>query len=283
MSIRIITDSASELSCDESRNLTVLPMRITFGTEEFRDGVDLSHRQFYERLIESDELPKTSMISMTEFSDAIGEARQKGEEVLVVTMSSALSGTFQSARAAAEAFDGGVRVVDSKTVCIGETILLEYAFRLIDGGAGLDEVADELERKKEDIRVIALLDTLEYLRRGGRVSNVAGVIGGILSVKPVIAIRDGVVEVLGKARGSKNGNNLLNEHIARSGGVDFSMPLMLGYSGLSEELLDKYVEDSAALWRDKTDHLDHEMIGGTIGTHAGPGAIAVGFFCVGDR
>lgn len=144
------------------------------------------------------------------------------------------------------------------------------------------EIAEELERSKKRIRLVALLDTLEYLKKGGRVSRLTAFAGGLLSIKPVVAVQDGEVVILGKARGSRQGNNLLVEQIRQAGGVDFSMPYFLGYTGLSDELLRKYIRDSEMIWKENTEQLDISTVGGTIGTHAGPGAIAVAFFC-GDQ
>ena len=139
-------------------------------------------------------------------------------------------------------------------------------------------VSRQLEREKKQVRVIALLDTLEYLHKGGRLSRSEAVLGGLLSIKPVVAIEDGAVKVLGKARGSKNGSNLLIQQIRATPGIDFSRPLTLGYTGLDDKLLQKYIADSAALWEGHTHQLPISTIGGTIGTHVGPGAIAVAFF-----
>ena len=126
--------------------------------------------------------------------------------------------------------------------------------------------------------LIALLDTLEYLKKGGRISETTAFAGGILNIKPVLTVQNGEVVVIGKARGSKQGNNLLVEKIHRSGGIDFSMPILLGYSGLSDLVLKKYVEDSRVLWQDGTDALDSTLLCGVIGTHTGPGVVAVAFF-----
>ena len=132
--------------------------------------------------------------------------------------------------------------------------------------------------KKKNIRIVALVDTLEYLKRGGRISKSVAFAGSLLNIKPVLAIEDGQIQILGKARGSKQGNNLLVQEIEKAGGVDFDKPLLLGYTGLSDALLTKYVEDSKSLWEHGTDHLRTTVIGSVIGTHAGPGAIAVAFF-----
>ena len=253
-------------------------MAVTFGEEQFLDGVDLAHRQFYEKLIEGDALPTTSQINPAQFEEAFRRAVDEGEDVVAVVLSSKLSGTCQSARIAAEEFPGRVFVVDSENATIGQQILVRRALDLLDQGLDAAAIAGELEREKKDIRLVALLDTLEYLKRGGRISPSVALVGGLLSVKPVIAVEHGEVVMLGKARGSKNGSNLLVQEIRKTNGVDFDRPYLLGYTGLEDSLLQKYIADSAALWAEHTNALPIGTIGGTIGTHVGPGAVAVAFF-----
>lgn len=277
MKIRIITDSASDLLAPHRPEITVLPMTITFGEEQFRDGVDLTHRQFYEKLIEGEDLPTTSQIAPAQFEEAFRAAVEAGESVVAVVLSSKLSGTYQSACIAAEEFPDKVFVVDSANATIGERILVERGLELMDQGLDAAAIAARLDEEKADIRLVALLDTLEYLKRGGRVSASVALVGGLLAIKPVVAVQDGEVVMLGKARGSKNGNNLLVQEIQKTG-VDFSRPYKLGYAGLNDSLLQKYIADSAALWEGHTDALPTGTVGGTIGTHVGPGAIAVAFF-----
>ena len=155
---------------------------------------------------------------------------------------------------------------------------MERALELLDAGLDAAAIAARLEKEKADIRLVALLDTLEYLKRGGRVSASVALVGGLLAIKPVVGVQVGEVVVLGKARGSKNGNNLLVQEIQKTGGVDFARPYRLGYTGLDDGLLQKYITDSAALWTEHADTLPVGTVGGTIGTHVGPGAIAVAFF-----
>lgn len=279
MAIRIITDSASDIVAPQRREVTVLPMSITFGEREYLDGVDLTHREFYERLVEGEELPVTSQIGPGAFEDAFRAAVEAGETVVAVTLSSKLSGTWQSACLAAQAFPGQVYVVDSQSAAIGERILVERAVELLDQGLEAMAIARRLDMEKEDVRLVALLDTLEYLKRGGRISPSIALVGGLLSIKPVIAVERGEVALLGKARGSKNGNNLLMEEIQKTAGIDFDRPYRLGYTGLSDSLLQKYIADSRALWEGHGDSLPVCTVGGTIGTHVGPGAVAVAFFC----
>lgn len=280
MSVRIITDSASDMSPAEHPALAVLPLSVTFGTDVYMDGVDIDHQRFYEMLVERDELPKTGQVNPYAFSQAIAEAREAGDGAVIITVGAKLSGTNQSARTAlAEAPGGDVYVVDSNNVTLGERVLVEYALRLVDEGQGAAQIAAAVEAVRDRVVVIGLLETLEYLVRGGRLSAAAGAVGTLLNVKPVVAAEDGLIVQLGKARGSKNGRNLLNQKVEKAGGIDFSMPLALGYTGLSDAVLKKYIEDSAALWAGHTEgELPVHTIGATIGTHVGPGAVAVAFF-----
>lgn len=280
MSVRIITDSASDMSPAEHPALAVLPLSVTFGTDVYMDGVDIDHQRFYEMLVERDELPKTGQVNPYAFSQAIAEAREAGDEAVIITVGAKLSGTNQSARTAlAEAPGGDVYVVDSNNVTLGERVLVEYALRLVDEGQGAAQIAAAVEAVRDRVVVIGLLETLEYLVRGGRLSAAGGAVGTLLNVKPVVAAEDGLIVQLGKARGSKNGRNLLNQKVEKAGGIDFSMPLALGYTGLSDAVLKKYIEDSAALWAGHTEgELPVHTIGATIGTHVGPGAVAVAFF-----
>ncbi len=279
MPVRIITDSASDISYPIHPQLDVLPLSVSFGQTVYRDGVDLTHEQFYERLVEDDVLPKTGQVNPFAFGEALSRAYEAGESAVIITLSSKLSGTHQSAVTAAADAACEVHVVDSMSVTVGERVLVEYALRLVDAGLDAASIAAELEQARDRVVVIGLLDTLEYLRRGGRISAAAGAFGEMLAIKPVISIEDGEVVVLGRARGSKNGRNLLSQLVEKSGGIDFSMPLALGYAGLSDALLKKYIRDCRHLWEGYPgDALPVHTIGATIGTHVGPGAIALAFF-----
>lgn len=279
MALRILVDSTFDFTPEqlELTGIEVVRLHVNFGGEDFVDGVDITPEGFYERLIESDALPTTSQAAPADFAEAFERLTANGDELVCLTISSKLSGTYQSAMIAAADFEGRVRVVDTLNVALGAQILARYALRLASGGRGMDEVADELERVKGRVHIIALLDTLEYLKRGGRISAAAAAVGGVFSIKPVITIRDGAVAVIGKARGSKNGENLLSQLIEKHG-VDFTMPYVLGYTGLSDALLQKYKADSARLWVGYAKDLPVSIVGSVVGTHAGPGAIAVAFF-----
>lgn len=278
MGVKIIIDSTADLVEDTKEKVITVPITIRFGNTEYVDGVDISNQEFYEKLIESDVLPTTSQATPDAFEQIFKEIKDNGDTAVVITISSNLSGTFQSATIASEDYKDCIYVVDSGSVTIGAGILTEYALRLVDEGKSAEEIYNELLKVRENIYIVALLDTLEYLKKGGRISATTAIAGTLLSIKPVINVVDGVINTLGKARGSKQGNNLLVKEIGQAGGVDFSMPLLLGYTGLNDMLLKKYIEDSAYLWEDSVVNLKTTAIGCAIGVHAGPGAVAVAFF-----
>ncbi|WP_322155823.1 DegV family protein [Paratractidigestivibacter sp.] len=280
MSVRIITDSASDILPGEHEGLVVLPLSVSFGEKNYSDGVDLSHERFYELLVEGDELPRTGQVNPYAFIQAFEEAYAAGDDVVCVTLSSALSGTNQSAITAAAEAKVVVRVVDSMSVCVGERVLVEYALHLAAEGLTAVQIADELTAARSRICVVGLLDTLEYLRRGGRIGAAAAGVGSLLSIKPVITVENGAVKLLGQARGSKNGRNLLNQQVMAAGGINFDMPVALAYAGLSDKLLRKYIDDSRGIWEAgfPEGDLPVHTVGATIGTHVGPGAVALAFF-----
>ena len=277
MSVRIIIDSTVDVSPELLARVEVVPLTVSFGAEEYIDGVTITHEEFYNKLIESDVLPTTSQATPAAFADVFARLAAAGDSAVVITLAHQLSGTCQSARIAAEDYDN-IFVVDSGSVTRGAGILAEYALRCVDEGMDAKSIAAAVEVKKEDVCLIAMLDTLEYLKKGGRISATVAFAGGLLNLKPVVNIKDGVINMLGKARGSKQGNNLLVQEINKAGGIDFSMPILLGYTGLTDVLLKKYMTDSAALWENGVENLPYTSIGSVVGTHAGPGAIAAAFF-----
>ncbi len=282
MAVKFIVDSATDILPEEAAamGITHMPLKVIFGTEEYEDGVNLSHMEFYEKLAQADELPRTSQITPIEFSDVYEKTLEDGDEAVVITLSGKLSGTYQSAVVAAQDYEGRVFVVDSENVTLGERIIVQRGLQLAKEGMGAKEIAATLDEEKKKVRLIALLDTLDYLKKGGRISSAVAFVGGMLSIKPVVAVEDGEVNLIGKARGSKQGNNLLRELVGKCGGINYDKPFALAYSGASDELLKKYILDSKELWEGHVaeGELPIYTVGSTIGTHAGPGAIAVSFF-----
>ncbi len=282
MAVKFIVDSASDILPEEAEKLGIkrLSMKVTFGSDEYSDGEDFNHIQFYEKLVKAEELPHTSQITPLEFSEAYESVLEDGDELVVITMSGKLSGTYQNAVLAAQDYEGRVYVVDSENATLGERIVIERGLELAQEGKSGKEIATILDQDKKKVRLIALLDTLEFLKKGGRISSAVAFVGSMLSIKPVVAVEDGEVKMVGKARGSKQGNNLLRELIAKCGGVNFDMPYALAYSGTSDSLLKKYIADNKDIYEAymSEEDLPIHTVGSTIGTHVGPGAIAVSFF-----
>ena len=277
MNTRIIVDSTADLMPEFKSRVHTVPLTLRFGDEEYIDGVTIDHKTFYEKLIESDVLPTTSQGTPDAFMQEYEKAKQAGEAAVVITLASKLSGTYQSAMIAAADYDN-IYVVDSASVAMGSGILVELALRLLDEGKSAKEIAAILEEEKQKIVIIALVDTLEYLKKGGRVSKTVALAGSVLNIKPVLSVADGDIRILGKARGSKMGNNLLVQEIDKAGGIDFAKPVLLGYSGISNALLLKYIEDSRHIWEGNLPEIRYTTVGSVIGTHAGPGAVVVAFF-----
>jgi DegV family protein with EDD domain len=280
MAVKFIIDSGADILPAECAKLDIihLPLKVIFGQQEYNDAVDLSHREFYEKLVESDIMPTTSQVPLGDFADACQQVAAAGDTAVIVTISGKLSGTYQAACIAASEYPDRIFVVDSESVSLGTRILVQHGLALREQGVSAREIAQQLDIQKKKIRVMALVDTLEYLKKGGRISATVAIAGSLLSIKPVIAIEDGAVAMVGKARGSRQGNNLLRQLIEKCGGINFTMPFCLAYSGLSDALLQKYIADSAELWQGYTAQLPIATVGCTIGAHAGPGAVAVAFF-----
>ena len=277
MNTRIIVDSTADLTPAFKSRVHIVPLTVRFGEEEYIDGVTIDHKTFYEKLIENDVLPTTSQATPDAFMQEFKKAKAADEAAVVITLSSKFSGTYHSAMIAAEEFEN-IYIVDSGTAAMGSGILVELAFRLLDEGKNAKDIALALEEEKKKIVIVALVDTLEYLKKGGRISKATAFAGGVLNIKPVLSVINGDIGILGKARGSKMGNNLLVQEIDKAGGIDFSKPVLLGYSGISDALLQKYIEDSRHIWEGNLEEVRYTTVGSVIGTHAGPGAVVVAFF-----
>ena len=280
MSVKLVIDSSSDITEAEAKELgiTMLPMAITFGEEEFLDGVNLTSEAFYEKLVNSADLPKTSQINAFRFEEAFEKYVKAGDEVVAIVLSSKLSGTYNSALQGASNYEGKVYVVDSLNATAGERILVEYALRLVKEGKSAKEIFEILEEKKHKIQVRAMIDTLKFLKKGGRISAVAAFAGELMGLKPMAAVVDGKVEVVGKCLGLKKAIMFMNKDIERLGAIDFDMPFYVLYSGTDKDKADKYIQENSDLWECGIEKVRKDCIGATIGTHVGPGAIGVAFF-----
>ena len=273
--VRIVVDSTADLLPELRRQVDVVPLTVHFGQQEYVDGVTIQAEEFYRKLADCKELPTTSQATPFDFDKVFEPIIAEGDTVVAIVVSSRLSGTYQSARIAAEDYPGKVFVVDTLQVAISSSVLVAYALDLVQKGMGAAEIAEELTAVREKVHLMAVVDTLDYLQKGGRVSKTVAIAGGLLNVKPIIGLTEGEIKMLGKARGNKQANALMNKEIARLG-VDFSKPILLGYTGTDDALLRKYTEESSDLWEGRV--LPATIVSAVIGTHAGPGVVAVAFF-----
>ena len=279
MAVKFIIDSASDVLPGECKKLDVIhvPLTVRFGDKEFADAVDLSHKKFYKMLTSGMEAhPTTSQVTPAAWSEVMEQVVENGDTAVVITISSKLSGTYQSACIAAEEFEGKIFVVDSMTATIGERLLLQYGIRLAAEGLDAAAIAAKLDAVKDKVRIYARLDTLEYLRKGGRISSATAVVGSMLYIKPIIAVRDGLVENVAKARGPKAADKQLRELVAKSGGIDFSKPLCAAWSGLEDDNLKTFLADSSDMLCGT--EVPVATVGCVIGAHVGPGAVALAYF-----
>ena len=276
MNVRIVVDSTADMPESLRAQVTVVPLNVNFGREQYIDGVTIQRDEFYEKLVASKNLPTTSQPSPDAYARVFEEAKQAGDTLVVLTVSSGISGTYQSAMIAAQDYPENVHIVDTLHVANGFGVLAAYAIELANAGKGAQEIVEAIERERHNVEFYALLDTLDYLQKGGRISKTVAFAGGLLSLKPIVCMKNGKLEMMGKARGAKQGNRLLAKEM-ESAGVDFTKPCLMGYTGLSSELLDRFLADSASVWA-AGKMPECVQLCSVVGTHAGPGAVVAAFF-----
>ncbi len=272
MAVKILTDSTSDIFSQQAEQLgvEVLPLRVLFGEEEYIDGVTMTAAQFYEKLAQSDVLPHTSQITPMEFTQVFERLTANGDEVVGIFISSELSGTFQSARLAADGHPG-IYLVDSRLVTFAMGMLVRIAASLRDQGLPAAEIFLELERVKSRIVLSAVVDDISYLVKGGRLSSVGGKVATALNIKPLITMKDGLVVSSGATRGIRKAHQTIVQRLLKDG-VDPAYPMVFGHSNAPEgaqalrELLAEHMD---------TGDIPLQMIGSVVGTHAGPGASGV--------
>lgn len=277
MAVKLIVDAGCDLNMEqaESLDVTLIPMTIRFGQDEFRSGFDITNEEFYQKLIQSKELPTTSQPTPYDFEGAYRKVKNAGDEAVVLCVSSGLSGTYQSATIARSGFEDCIYVVDTLAVSVAQRILLDYAISLKKHGVRAQEIAEELELKKKDVCAYGAVETLEYLIKGGRLSKAAGAVGSVLGIRPVLYLCDGGLAVAGKARGPKAAITMIHNLIAEVG-VDYSMPAGIGYTGNDPKVIEPYLNAENSVWNGYD--IPVYNVGSTVGTHTGPGLFITAFF-----
>ncbi len=275
--IKLITDSLSDMPKEiaEKFNITVLPLTIRFGTQEYRDGVDLSPADFYRKLEEVENIPQTAQVTPIEFKKAIEEAFEEGyENVIIINGSAGVSGTHQSAVIAKQELDNdNIYVFDSRSLSYGCGIIVTFVAEMICEDKSLDEILDRIEEMIKGAQQVFSVDTLKYLHRNGRLSTGKMALGTLLNVKPILAIIDGKVEPVDKVRGNKKLYKRMIE-ICIEKGLKEGVRIGMGHGGNKEgleklkELIIKELNPAEIIEAD---------IGCTIGTHTGAGVLAIFF------
>ena len=277
--IRILTDSASDITPAEAALLgvTIVPLNVTLedGTV-LRDGLDMTGDEYYSLLASCNKLPTTSQPSPELFAAEYAAAKAAGDEMVVITLSGQLSGTMQAARIGADMAEyEAVQFVDSETVCLAEALLVRLAVQLRDEGRDAAAIAAALEQAKRHLHLVAVIDDLKYLRKGGRLPAAVVIAGGMLGIKPLITIKEGKVAMAGKARGLPGAYVALFKKVEELGGVNEALGYVTAYSAAPREVepIRRYCTQNLSL---KAPYV--ARIGCVIGTHAGPGAFGIAFF-----
>jgi len=274
--IKFLIDSSSDYMQDElaGQDILFIPMGITLNGRDYLGGVDLNQDQFYDMLINSSEFPKTSMPSPAAFTDYFEEAKANGDEIVCIILSSALSGTYQSAVTAKAMVDyDGIYLIDSCSAAASIRIMLEHALKLRDKSLSATEIVLQLEALKKRIHVYAALDTLEYLYKGGRLSRTAAAVGTIASLKPIVTIsEEGTVAVVKKSLSKVRAQKDLLD-ILTSADIDTSFPVYTLYScGVENcEALEGHLAEAGIFSTERT------QLGPAIGAHVGPGVYGMFF------
>ena len=274
--LQIITDSASDITREEAQemNISVVPLRIQFEDGECPQETGEDFPKFYERLVQSEKLPTTSQPSPQEYLGYFETAQENGDEVLVITLSSGLSGTIGAAETAKQicGYDK-IAIVDSRQAIMAQRMVVEYALSLRNQGMELNSIVKKLEELRDHITVCGVVDTLTYLRKGGRIPAGMDIIGNVIGIKPVIVLENCVLKPLAKVRGRKAGKKMLYRRLEQVE-LDERFPVYFGYSSnrklgeeFMKETIEKYHLKNAALF----------PVGGVIGTHVGTDCIAISF------
>lgn len=276
MAIRIITDSAADYSAQEikKRQITCIPMSVTFGDKEYLDGRDITKEDFFELLTTVKDFPKTSQPAPTSFLECFEEAKEAGDTVIAVLISSALSGTFQNATLAKSMAEyENIFIIDSKIATLGMRILVDRAVRMRDAGHTAQEIVTELEQLKGRIRLFAGLDTLEYLAKGGRLSKTAATLGNLANLKPIITFtEEGNVSLCGKQMGIRHACKQVAKLVIADE-PDMNCPIYFLYAYDQKNC-------AAFLHTLRKNGMEFESpkvrgIGPIIGTHIGTGAFGI--------
>lgn len=278
--IKIVTDSTAYLpeSTIRERDIRVVPLYVHFGREAFREGVELSNDEFYARLKEAPELPTTSQPSPGDFFTVFKELSDAGHEILTLTISSKLSGTWDSAMAAKAMLpEARIEVIDSLSTSAGLQLMVETAIEAIEGGASLQEVADLIESIKRRMHLLFVVDTLEYLAKGGRIGNAKAFLGTLFKVKPILFLHEGVIEPLEQVRSKRKAQGRIVDLIAEYMDGNGAQARLVVTGALAPDEVESV--KAALVEKLGCGEPNCASVGPVIGTHTGPGVVGVAAYC----
>lgn len=279
--VRIIADSTCDISKEDAKKLgiEIIPITVRFGEEEFLDGVEITHEEFYKRLAECEELPKTSQPSPDRFMDVFMRYVNQGDDVIGIFISSELSGTYQSACIAAadveEESGKKIFIVDSRNASIGTALLIREAVKYRDNNMSAEEIADACRELAGHIKLTAVVGSLKYLKMGGRLSGAQAFAGTMLHITPVVSIEDGKVVVIGKTRGKKAAEKLMHEKLSEDG-ISLSRDFVFGHINCPDSL-ETFINKSLSHISDVRGKVCVSSIGCSVGTHVGPGTYGIAY------
>jgi DegV family protein with EDD domain len=277
--IKIVTDSTAYLpeATIREHDIHVVPLYVHFGEEAFKEGEELSHEEFYARLKEAADLPTTSQPSAGEFHQVFKELVDAGHEIVTLTISAKLSGTWNSAMAAKDMLpDADISIVDTESTSIGLHLMVSAAIQAIAAGATRQEIVDQIEEIKKRMCVLFVVDTLEYLAKGGRIGNAKAFVGTLLKVKPILALQDGAIEPVEQVRSKRKALNRMLELVeAHLGSNGYEARVALTSALVPEEARAFGQGVQARLGCAEPFISD---LGPVIGTHTGPGVIGIGAY-----
>lgn len=271
--IKILVDSAADCTLENGVVDAIIPISVNIDGKEYRSGIDLTSDKFYELLQAAKEFPRTSQPSPQAFIEIFEQAKQSGDHIIYLCLSSCLSGTYQGALIAKEMVDyDNIYIIDTLGVTHIIGVLAGFARELINKGFSAGEIADKCEEFKNKIKVYAGVDTLEYLYKGGRLSRASAAVGELTGIKPIVTVSDGRVEVVGKALGKMRAMNTVLEKIkSHKINTDFPIYSLYTYGTENCEVLETKLEDNGYKLSGRL------QVGSTIGAHVGPGVYAVLF------
>jgi DegV family protein with EDD domain len=277
--IKIVTDSTAYLpeATVRQHDIRIVPLYVHFGEKAFREGVELSNKEFYTRLKEAPELPTTSQPSAGEFHQVFKELLEAGHEIVTLTISSKLSGTWNSAMAAKEMLpDAEITVIDSLSTSVGLHLMVEAAVEAASAGATRQEIVEKVEAIKQSLQIFFVVDTLEYLAKGGRIGNASAFLGTLLKVKPILVLQDGAIEPLEKVRSKRKAQARmldLVEEYAGSRGPQAT-------TAITNALVPDEAEAVKTEIMERLGCREPVMgeLGPVVGTHTGPGVVGVAVY-----